>query len=224
MSAIIESVLNQSGLSVYAVIRDSSGQVWNGSTFAAYNSANWATYVVSLTEQTGSGYYLAAFPSAIVSGIYSFTVHQGSGVLGDIAIDRGSIDWNGTTQNYLGMVTVKLPTGTISNFDASINVVQLNPSQTSVTIGSVSSLGTIAQNQISSTVYGNLNSLGVAELNSVPNATASIGQMLKFLYMALRNKRTSDSVSVKIYNSAGTVIGTATQADNGLVYTKENFS
>ena len=49
-------------------------------------------------------------------------------------------------------------------------------------------------------------------------------KVLMFLFMALRDKRTSDATTVKVYNSSGAVIATATQSDNGTVYSKEVFS
>ena len=75
MAGIIE-VGAQSGLNLYSIIRNSSGDVWNGSAFVTYNSANWSTYAVTMTEQTSSGYYKATFPAAITTGKYSFMVHQ----------------------------------------------------------------------------------------------------------------------------------------------------
>src|SRR5258708_33755780 len=117
MSAIIESVLVPSGISAYAVIRNNSGLVWNGSSFESYNSAHWSTYAITMTEQASSSYFNATFPSSIVAGKYSYVVHQGSpATLGDPAINSRTLDWDGTKAVYVGLVTFKLPCGTISDF------------------------------------------------------------------------------------------------------------
>lgn len=95
--ALIESV-TITGATIYAVIRNSTGQVWNGSTFANYLDADWSTYPVPLTEQSPSGYYLVTAPAAVVAaGKTTFVIHQqlggspadtdppiGSGTLGDV--------------------------------------------------------------------------------------------------------------------------------------------
>lgn len=100
MAGIIE-IGSQSGLTLYALIRNSSGQVWNGSSFEAYNSSNWSTYDIAMTEQSQSGYYTATFPAAISAGKYSFMVHLqqgGSPALGDPIYGAGSLSWNGTIE------------------------------------------------------------------------------------------------------------------------------
>lgn len=58
------------GATLYAIIHNPNGQVWNNNTlaFENYNSSNWSNYAVPLTEQASSGYYRAAFPSQI-SGV-----------------------------------------------------------------------------------------------------------------------------------------------------------
>lgn len=96
MAGII-SHSGQSGLTTYAVIRNSSGEVWNGSTFETFTAANWSTYDVSLVEQGNSGYYKGNFPSGISAGVYSITLHSGSVTHGDDVIGSDSeYIWTGT--------------------------------------------------------------------------------------------------------------------------------
>ena len=38
------------GSTLYAILLNSVGQIWNGSAFEAVNGANWATYDIALTE------------------------------------------------------------------------------------------------------------------------------------------------------------------------------
>lgn len=224
MSAIIESVLN-TGVLAYAIIRDSTGLVWNGTNFESYNSANWSTYAVNMTEQSLSGYYKAAFPSAINNGKYTFIVYQGSpATAGDPAVDRGTMDWDGSNENYLGIIIGKLPSGDISGFDAMSENVNLNSNQTGVTIGTVNAIGASAMSSVKTQIDDALGSDAMAELVSSPGSTPNLKTALMFLFMALRNKRTSDASTVRVYNSSGAVIASAVQSDNGTIYSKENFS
>lgn len=86
---------------LYARIFNTAGLWWNGATFEAYASANYASYVVTMTEQGTSGVYVADFPALITTGgTYEFYIHGQSGVSpaeGDIVVGTGKLDWNGTT-------------------------------------------------------------------------------------------------------------------------------
>lgn len=55
----------QSGATLYAILHNPDGKVWNTSSGAweSYNVANWALYAAALTEQGASGYYRAAYPT-----------------------------------------------------------------------------------------------------------------------------------------------------------------
>ncbi len=224
MSAIIESQMAYSGVSLYAIVRDLSGQVANGSGLEAYNVANYATYIVLMSEQVPTGYFKAAFPSYLLRGKYSFSVHQGAGAAGDLAVDKGSIDWNGSTEDTLDTIIAKLPSGSISGFDPTTDSVNLNNNQTGVTIGTVNNLGPNAAASVKTEIDTALESDAIPELSGVPSATPTLKTAIMFLLMAFRNKRTSDTTTVKVYNASGAAITTATQSDNGSVYTKENFS
>ena len=68
-----------SGVTLYAVIHNPGGFVWNNVTlaFEAFNQAMWAQYAVPLTEQGTSGYYSAAFPvGAAGSQLTSEVIYQ----------------------------------------------------------------------------------------------------------------------------------------------------
>lgn len=77
MSSRIYAIFT-SGVTLYAVIRNQTGQVWNGSAFENYNAANWSTYAVAMTEQGTTGYYAAATP-ALAFGAYHYEAHQRAG-------------------------------------------------------------------------------------------------------------------------------------------------
>jgi hypothetical protein len=312
MAGIID-VGSQSGLTLYFLIRNSSGQVWNGAAFEAYNSANWANYDIAATEQTSSGYYTATFPAAIPAGKYSILAHQQSGgspALGDPVIGVGSIFWNGTIEEQ-GIGTVleahrldelvqvtagvtpptigsffdkimnknggqtfdpttdsleslkdtgagpsagqiadavwdevldgshivgdsaaerlraiddKLPAGTISDFDETANKVNLNNDQSLVTVGQVNALGATAKNDVNAEVLDVMAVDPVSELAAgVPPSNPTMRQALILLYMALRNKRTTDTSETQIYNSSGVAICKASNSDNGVIFTKDSF-
>lgn len=89
-----------SGKTVYYLIRTATATIWNGVAFEAYQTANYANYDISSTEQgTASGYYVGNFPS-IDAGIYYVTAKEqigGSPAETDITVGTGAIQWNGTT-------------------------------------------------------------------------------------------------------------------------------
>ena len=223
MAAIISSQLGYSGVTLYGIVRDQAALVANGTTLEAYNPSNWATYVVPMTEQSGSGFFVGAFPAYLPAGPYSFSVHQGSGVLGDQAVDSGAIDWSGSSENYLGLVVAKLPSGTISGFDPTVTNVNLSANQSGVTIGTVNNLGTNAAASVKTQVDTALDSDVMNELVGVPSATPTLKKAIMFLFMAFRNKRTSTATAVNVFNASGAVITSAVQSDNSSTYTKENF-
>ena len=81
MTTPIETVY-QSGVTLYAVIHSSEGKVWNTNSlaFENFNSAHWGQYAISLTEQTGSGYYSATYPAEITDTLTTETIYvQGGG-------------------------------------------------------------------------------------------------------------------------------------------------
>jgi len=313
MAGIIE-IGTQTGLTLYAVIRNSSGQVWNGSAFEAYNSSNWSTYDVAMTEQSQSGYYTGTFPAAITTGKYSFMVHLqqgGSPALGDPIYGGGNVAWNGTIEEQtmgsvleayrldefihvaaspssptvnsfldkmlnknggqtfdpttdsleaitdaggggptaaqiadavwdevldgshavsdssaerLKAIDNKLPSGNISDFDESTDNVNLNASQTGVTIGTVNAFGSTATAQIATEMSDALRTDTIPELSSgVPPATPTLIQLMMYLYMAWRNQTTESTSESKIRNNAGTIITKASLSDNGTEFTKAQY-
>lgn len=108
MSAIIECI-SRTGQTLYSVVHNNSGQLWNtsGLAFENYNSAHWSNYVISLTEQSPTGYYMAAFPSTIIAGKYSEVFYTGLGSTTDPVIGNSMIYWNGTIEEQgIGQVFI----------------------------------------------------------------------------------------------------------------------
>ncbi|GIW79442.1 MAG: hypothetical protein KatS3mg105_1249 [Gemmatales bacterium] len=92
--------VHTSAKTLYALVRDVTANVWNGSTFEPYNSASLASYAIAMTEQgSASGYYTADFP-AVVAGEYNVAVYERLGASpaeGDLPVAEGEVHWDGNT-------------------------------------------------------------------------------------------------------------------------------
>lgn len=88
------------GLFIYALIRNSSGQVFrtDAQVFENYVTANLTKYAVALTEQgTASAFFLAAFPN-LAAGEYFITAYRQVGaaaVEGDDLVGDNPVYWTG---------------------------------------------------------------------------------------------------------------------------------
>lgn len=82
---------------VRARIINPAGLWWNGTTFAAYASGSYSTYLVTMTEQGASGIFVADMPALITTpGTYDYFVHIGTAE-GDALCGTGRIDWTGVS-------------------------------------------------------------------------------------------------------------------------------
>ena len=95
---------DETGKTIYVEVFDQQARTWNTSgagAFESYQTANFASYVISLTELgTASAYYAGNFPSAIPPGIYNILAKRqqgGSPLETDPTIATGDINWNGTS-------------------------------------------------------------------------------------------------------------------------------
>lgn len=65
-------IVTDSGLSVYAMVRNAAGLLWNFTAFETYNPSNYGDYPMSLTEQGNTGFYVGNMGSDVPAGsIYS---------------------------------------------------------------------------------------------------------------------------------------------------------
>ena len=89
------------GATLYALLFDATGQIWNGSAFAAPSSAAWTDYDIAMSEvATATGVYRASMPAA-AAGIYGWVVRRQAGAspaVTDIAVGTGKIEWSGTAE------------------------------------------------------------------------------------------------------------------------------
>lgn len=90
------------GATYAAVLRNSSGEVWDGGDFAAWDDDDLAGYALPLTEQGASGYATAGFPAAITdAGRYPWTIYDQAGAslaLTDTPVAVGETLWGGATE------------------------------------------------------------------------------------------------------------------------------
>ncbi len=139
MAGEIELAYGTTGRTLYAVVRSTTGTVWNtaGSAFEAFNAANWADYDVALAEQGASGYYVGDFPAGIVTaGVYNVEARDragGSPAVTDPPAGAGSLEWTGSAVASLGGgVNVVQVDGAALNphttgwFPAEANVIAIN--------------------------------------------------------------------------------------------------
>lgn len=94
-----------SGLTLYGLVRNASGQVWRPATpaFENYNSANYANYAttIAFVEQGATGVYLGAFPVAILAGNYRLDARRqaaGSPAVSDVVFAAGNFSWDGAAE------------------------------------------------------------------------------------------------------------------------------
>ncbi len=98
MPGEIQLAYGETGKTLYAVIRSTTGTVWNGTSFGPYSAPSWSTYAVSMVEQGASGYYVGDFPS-IASGVYFLEVRERAGATPAVTDQRagtGTLQWDGT--------------------------------------------------------------------------------------------------------------------------------
>lgn len=116
------------GKTLYAVLLNAIGQVWDGSQFEAIASGTWTDNDIALTEAT-AGIYLANMP-AVGAGSYSYLVYEQAGAspaVTDALVGMGSIDWNGIAVLPLSALaleaTLAANSGKIDAVDAKVSAI-----------------------------------------------------------------------------------------------------
>lgn len=107
MAGELQVDFGTTGLNIYFQLRNSVGQIWNGSMFETYATANIATYNINATEQgTASRLYVATMPTS-TAGSYNIIAKVRSGgspAETDVTIAEGEIEWSGTVVVSLSSV------------------------------------------------------------------------------------------------------------------------
>jgi hypothetical protein len=101
----IRTISFPTGAQVYGLIFNTSGQVWNGSSFGAFSSGSYSTYPVISTEISGTGLYQWTFPSGISTAAIYFVAFRVSTTNGTPAytdsaqgINQATIYWTGSAE------------------------------------------------------------------------------------------------------------------------------
>jgi hypothetical protein len=106
------------GSTLYAVLINSAGQIWNTSgtpAFEAYNGSNWTDYDIAMTE-AGAGLYFGDMP-AVVAGNYNYVVYEqagGSPAITDDINGMGTIAWDGSAEIFGLCTATVFPAGAIN--------------------------------------------------------------------------------------------------------------
>lgn len=107
MAGELQLAHNETGKTLYALIRNATGSVWNtgAAAFQSYATANLASYALTLAEQgTASRYYAGTFPAAIPAGTYAVAAFEragGSPAEGDPLAAAGNVEWDGSALTAL---------------------------------------------------------------------------------------------------------------------------
>ncbi len=159
------------GRTLYAIVWNSVGLVWNTSTlaFESFAGGSYANYTIQMVAQgTTLGFYTGTFPPQIIPGVYSIVVYNqlgGSPAEGDPPVAEGNEEWSGTvtlplsnlaTSGQLGQaIPIKLARSwAVDNFP--IYLKSASDHITPMTSGIVS--GQIIRNPSSGSVFGPLQS------------------------------------------------------------------
>lgn len=100
MAGELQLAHGTTGRTLYAVVRDTAGLVWNvtESAFETYSAPGWASYATVLTEQGASGYYVGDMP-AVPAGAYPVEVRSRAGAdpaVTDTPVGEGTVEWSGS--------------------------------------------------------------------------------------------------------------------------------
>lgn len=88
----------QSGKTLYAVVRDSTGKWWNGTTTEVYAAADFANYAVAIAEQGASGFFSGATPATLPAGPCAVGIRQRAGAIAaptDTSLGGFNAYWDG---------------------------------------------------------------------------------------------------------------------------------
>ncbi len=88
MANEIQHTHDISGATLYAVVRDVAGLIWNGTEFEAQKNANWTNgdYTIALVETPAAGYYyVGTMPDENLGDYLSMNIHNKVGVNHDVS-------------------------------------------------------------------------------------------------------------------------------------------
>lgn len=113
MANEIQHVHDTTGSTLYAVVYNASGQIWDTTGTPAFETINvtkWQSgdFAISVDEDVASSYlYLGDFPAAITAGQYTVMVYQklgGQHEPSDTLLGSAKVAWNGSAEVYADTV------------------------------------------------------------------------------------------------------------------------
>lgn len=96
MSNKLFTVAN-TGSVLYGNLRNSNGEVWDGTAFVEWSDVDYTDYVINAVEQSTTGFYSIEVP-VIDAGHYTIDIKVqdgGSPAMGDLRIGFGQFEWSG---------------------------------------------------------------------------------------------------------------------------------
>lgn len=158
--------------------------------------------VVTTDTATVTGSVTGNVGGNVAGSVGSVTGNVGGNVVGTVASVVGNVGGNvvGTVASVVGNVGGNV-TGSVGSVVADVGITQAGADK----------------------VFG-ASGAAMAELGAVPSATPSPRNAMMLLFMALRNKLTTTASEKKVYNDAGSAIGTKALTDDGTTYTEAEMA
>lgn len=171
------------------------------------------------------------------------SVNTIDGIVDDILLDTAEIGAAGAgltninlpnqTMDIVGNITGNL-SGSVGSVSGAVGSVTGNVGgNVAGSVASVTAGVTLAANSVTASalaadavteIVNGILAGEITELAGVPVASPTLEAALALLYMSVRNKRTTSETEDKIHNSAGSVIATATVADDGSEFEKAKYA
>lgn len=118
------------GATVYALIRNHLGSIWNGTAFVAYSTPFLGTYDIPMTEQGTSGWYAVDFPALIDEQPEPFAItayHQAGASPAESDVCVGAQDYyteiQRATAKWEAPVVIAIPSAGSVNFNVIFRII-----------------------------------------------------------------------------------------------------
>lgn len=202
--------------------------VTSKSDTAGYAGVDWGQVLNKTTTNAFTGTTIAATQKVDVDTIKTQTVTCAAGVtvLASVGTAATSTAQTGDAFARLGAPAGASVSADVAALKVVADAILDDTGTTGVEIAAnavdAAAISADAGTEIAAAVLG----ATVSELASLPGASPTLTQAIALLYMALRNKRDTDSAggTDEIHNDAGTVVATATVSDSGTLFTKGKYA
>lgn len=118
------------GQTVYGLLYNGTGEVWNGAAFVTPAAGGWSGYAISMPEVGGTGRYVGDMPT-VPNGIYYYEACRQAGgtpATTDTVEYTGTLPWDGTEIADVQTILARLPAALVSGrMDAAVGAVAGGP-------------------------------------------------------------------------------------------------